>query len=117
MLKKLVEGEENKPEEIMIPKQSLEVVIEAIIKGKKPIVGHFPNLDIGLIFHTFIDELPPLYEEFCAVINDLFPYIFDTKVLSRRIQYKMKGLKVDLASLFRACFNEKLLQPFSNLCF
>ena len=46
-------------------KESLEVVIEAIIKGKKPIVGHFPNLDIGLIYHTFLDELPFTYEEFC----------------------------------------------------
>lgn len=39
----------------------------------------------------------------------------DTKVLSRRIQNRLKGLKVDLASLFRACFNPKLLEQYSNL--
>ncbi len=37
------------------------MVIEAIIKGRKPIVGHFPNLDIGLIFHSFLCDIPETY--------------------------------------------------------
>jgi hypothetical protein len=44
----------------------------------------------------------------------MFPFIFDTKVLSRRIQSKLRGLKVDLASLFKACSNPKLLKPYAN---
>lgn len=38
-------------------------------------------------------------------------------MLSRRIQSKLKGLKVDLLSLFSACFNKKLLQPYCNFDF
>jgi hypothetical protein len=39
-------------------RRSLEVVIGKIIECSKPIVGHFPNLDIGLIYQAFIGELP-----------------------------------------------------------
>jgi hypothetical protein len=37
-------------------------VIEKIIACGKPIVGHFPNLDLGLIYHSFIAPLPASYE-------------------------------------------------------
>lgn len=93
---------------------SLREVFAAIIQGGKPIVGHFPNLDLGLIFQTFLKDLPPTYEEFCSQINYVFPWIFDTKVISRRLQSRLKGLKVDLGSLFKACSNPKLLKPYSN---
>lgn len=95
-------------------KASLKQVISAIIQGGKPLVGHFPNLDIGLIFQTFLKDLPESYHEFCSQINYVFPWIFDTKVLSRRLQSSLKGLKVDLSSLFKACSNPKLLRPYSN---
>lgn len=95
--------------------RTLEVVIEKIIECGKPLVGHFPNLDLGLIYHSFIDALPSTYEEFTLQINKLFPFIFDTKVLSRRLQNRMKSIKVDLKSLYRACFNKKLLQPYVNI--
>lgn len=82
---------------------------------RKPLIGHFPNLDLGLIYHNFLKNLPDSYEEFCYNINEFFPYVFDTKVLSRRIQKKLKGIKVDLSSLFKACFNPKLLQEYISL--
>ena len=43
-------------------KRTLQVVIEKIIECKKPIVGHFLNLDIGLIYHSFIDQLPETFQ-------------------------------------------------------
>ena len=32
-----------------------EIVIKNILENMKPLVGHFPNLDIGLIYAHFID--------------------------------------------------------------
>lgn len=93
----------------------LQILIQKIIDCKKPIVGHFPNLDLGLIYHSFIAKLPQHYPEFSDKINELFPYIFDTKVISRRLQSKLKSIKVDLKSLYRACFNKKLLQQHANI--
>lgn len=59
--------------------------------------------------------MPETYEEFSNHINKYFPYIFDTKILSRHIQSCLKSIKVDLKSLYRACFNPKLLQPYANI--
>lgn len=70
---------------------------------------------MGLIYHSFIGELPTTYEQFTDKINKLFPFIFDTKVISRRIQNRLKSIKVDLKSLYKACFNKKLLQPYANI--
>jgi hypothetical protein len=33
-------------------------IFAALITGRKPLIGHFPNLDIGLIYQTFITDLP-----------------------------------------------------------
>ena len=48
---------------------SLESIIAKIIDTKKPIVGFFPNLDLGLIYQAFIDDLPPTYEQWTDHIN------------------------------------------------
>ena len=97
--------------------KTLEVILEKIIKCAKPIVGHFPNLDIGLIYQSFIDDLPDTYEEFSCKINKLFPLFFDTKVISRKLQTKLKSIKVDLKSLYKAIFNPKLLEPHCDFNF
>ena len=39
----------------------LESIISCIIEHKKPIVGFFPNLDLGLIYQAFIDDMPESY--------------------------------------------------------
>lgn len=39
-------------------KASIRQIISAIIEGGKPIIGHFPNLDLGLIFQTYLRDLP-----------------------------------------------------------
>lgn len=97
--------------------RTLEVIFAKIIECSKPIVGHFPNLDIGLIYQAFIGELPETYEEFANNLNKLFPYIFDTKIISRRLQNKMKSIKVDLKSLYKSCFSKKGLEPYCNINF
>ena len=57
--KKKMEETETKPfKDESKEKASLKQVISAIIEDGKPIVGHFPNLDLGLIFQTFLRDLP-----------------------------------------------------------
>lgn len=80
-----------------------------MIKVGKPIIGHFPNLDLALIYHAFLGNIPATYEEYCERLLQKFPLIFDTKIISRRLQSSLKNLKVDLKSLFQGCFNPKLL--------
>lgn len=43
----------------------LSLVIEHMIKMKKPLVGHFASLDLGFLYQTFIGELPNSFAEFC----------------------------------------------------
>ncbi len=97
---------------------TFEIIIKAIIDNKKPLIGHFPNLDIGLLYTHFIDTLPEKFEDFSSSVNKLFPYFFDTKVISRRLQSKIKGhINVSLKPLFDQCLYGKILQPFSNIDF
>jgi poly(A)-specific ribonuclease len=91
------------------------LVIEHMIKLKKPIIGHYANLDLGFLYQTFIDELPETFAEFCKALKNLFPFIFDTKVVSKSVQKAMKNLRVDLSSLYDACHDSKLLGPYANI--
>jgi hypothetical protein len=81
----------------------LSIIVEHMIRLKKPLVGHFASLDLGFLYQTFIADLPDNYEEFCKSLRQMFPDILDTKVISKRVQPLIKGLKVDLSSLFAAC--------------
>lgn len=83
--------------------------MEKIIKCGKTVVGHFPNLDIGLMYDAFIGDLPDKYEDFSMKLTNMFPYFFDTKILSRRLQNVMKSIKVDLGSLYKSVFKQKQL--------
>ena len=48
---------EKKVENEKIEEKNIEPSIQALLKiisdRKIPIIGHFPNLDIGLIYHTY----------------------------------------------------------------
>ncbi len=45
----------------------------------------------------------------------MFPAIYDTKVLSKQLQNRMKHIRLDLSSLFKACLEAKTLKPFCNI--
>jgi hypothetical protein len=83
----------------------METIFHALITSKKPLVGHYLALDIGLIYQNFIADLPKTYAEFCSKLANLFPSIYDSKVLSKRLQPILKGLRIDLSSLYKACYN------------
>lgn len=50
--------------DIEVPNHSIEALLKIISDRQIPIVGHFPNLDIGLIYHTYLEPLPEKYEVF-----------------------------------------------------
>ncbi|XP_021956723.1 poly(A)-specific ribonuclease PNLDC1 [Folsomia candida] len=54
-------------------------VVKLMQEFKKPIVGHNMLLDIMLLYHQFVQELPSDYFEFKKQVHDLFPSVFDTK--------------------------------------
>lgn len=76
------------------------LIIEHIVKLRKPIIGHYATLDTGFLYHTFIDDLPDTFPEFCDRLTHFFPFIFDTKVVSMKVQKSLKSLRMDLTSLF-----------------
>jgi len=45
----------------------------------------------------------------------MFPYIYDTKILSRRVASHFKGMKVSLGSLYGACKDTRYLKNFCNV--
>lgn len=71
-------------------------LVEEMIKCKVPIVGHWNHLDIGFLYNQYIAPLPSTYLEYEADLINCFPYIYDTKVISKSIQKQIKGIKVDL---------------------
>jgi hypothetical protein len=42
-------------------------------------------LDLLYFYENFIDTLPETYKEFVFKINEVFPYIIDTKVLAKNL--------------------------------
>jgi len=58
------------------------IVVSALIKAKKPIVGHHFSLDLGFIVNQFVTDMPPTYSEYQEVVRSLFPVIFDTKYVA-----------------------------------
>lgn len=83
--KKLGETEEEKTDIAGICEEEMGVslVVAALIRSRKPIVGHNFIYDLGFLYHQFIDLLPPTYPLFKAKVHENFPTIYDTKVLAR----------------------------------
>ena len=58
-------------------------VIQCIQKSKKPLVGHNNAFDIFFLYNQFYDRLPETYVEFVQKWKELFPTIYDSKVLAK----------------------------------
>eukprot|EP01022_Parablepharisma_sp_SALTPOND_P016724 TRINITY_DN2520_c0_g1_i1.p9 TRINITY_DN2520_c0_g1~~TRINITY_DN2520_c0_g1_i1.p9 ORF type:complete len:336 (+),score=46.55 TRINITY_DN2520_c0_g1_i1:10321-11328(+) len=61
----------------------ISLVVSALIRCKKPMVGHNFIYDVGFLYHQFIDDLPENYELFKKRVHDCFPEIYDTKIIAR----------------------------------
>lgn len=88
-------------------------VIEALMKNKKPIIGHNMLYDIGFIYRMFLSangNLPPTYEDFVKSWKTHFPHpLYDTKVLSASCGSQIFS-KTDLKTILENCKNDKRLR-------
>ena len=94
------------------------LVADLLVKAKKPLIGHNMIYDILYLYNQFFDKLPETYEKFIEKVKlvsfykdnqwyELFPFVFDTKVLACRAEYFSKN---DLASLFNKCQTDNRLK-------
>lgn len=58
------------------------LVIEALIKYQKPIIGHNMFLDMLFMYHQFVGDLPATLDEFIFKWTGLFPSVYDTKCMA-----------------------------------
>jgi len=56
--------------------------MEHLSKSKKPLVGHNSFRDICHIYNDFFADLPPTLEEWREAIHNIFPSLFDTKIMT-----------------------------------
>lgn len=57
-------------------------VFRLLIYLKKPLVGHNLLQDILLMYESFESHLPHSYKTFKSLVHELFPIIFDTRVIA-----------------------------------
>ena len=61
------------------------VVIDALIDGRVPLIGHNCLIDVMHFYHKFIDsQFPGELTDFKTAANQHFPIIFDTKFLAKQ---------------------------------
>ena len=70
-------------------------IIEAIIKSKKPIVGHNCYFDLVFLYTSFIGDLTS-YNKFKSDIRTYFCEIYDTKYISNHeYSHIFSGTRLD----------------------
>jgi len=83
------------------------------------LIGHNASIDLCLLYHNFIDQLPNSFLEFAHKIHHLFPKILDSKLAANffREKYNLqKKMQNNLEHLFKECYiNDKGLKPFNNV--
>lgn len=60
------------------------LIFQAIIKAKKPVLGHNMFLDLALCFHHFIKPLPEDSDEFRRELHEAIPLIMDSKTVASK---------------------------------
>ncbi|XP_073983043.1 pre-piRNA 3'-exonuclease trimmer-like isoform X3 [Rhodnius prolixus] len=95
-------------------------VFKLLMKSKKPLVGHNLLYDLLIMYHQFYQDLPPSYNSFKSTLHEMFPEIYDTKLMAFEIQKLLnKVLLYDtsLGNLYALLQDEGgiIYQPFINL--
>ncbi|NWI70614.1 PNDC1 ribonuclease, partial [Todus mexicanus] len=70
---------------ILLSARGFTNLFRAIVKAKKPLVGHNMLMDLMHLHDKFYKPLPESYEEFKRNIHNLFPVIIDTKTVTKSI--------------------------------
>ncbi|KAE8454123.1 hypothetical protein EG329_005047 [Mollisiaceae sp. DMI_Dod_QoI] len=68
--------------EAIAVKEEFKNIVKALEGKKQIIVGHNLFTDLGFLYKTFIGTLPTSVKRFQEAINELFPFIIDTKYLA-----------------------------------
>jgi len=90
------------------------LVMQEIIKARKPFVGHNLFLDLLFLYNQFIDDLPEHLEIFIAQIQKLFPYVYDTKCMATSLSLFNK---TDLNSMSTQIFQTKKFKNYLEFDF
>ncbi|XP_078093180.1 poly(A)-specific ribonuclease PNLDC1-like [Mustelus asterias] len=69
-------------------------VFRDLVGANKPLVGHNMLLDLMYIHDKFYRSLPESFAEFKANIHKLFPSVFDTKHISKRMKQEFQSLQI-----------------------
>ncbi|XP_008121494.1 poly(A)-specific ribonuclease PNLDC1 isoform X1 [Anolis carolinensis] len=72
-------------EQIILCAKGFTNLFQALVKAKKPLVGHNMMMDLLHLHEKFYNPLPENYEEFKKNMHTLFPIILDTKNISKSI--------------------------------
>lgn len=83
------------------------LVVEELIKAKKPVVGHNMIYDIIYLYNQFIGDLPLTYIEFIQEWYSRFPSVYDNKVLSSAAEYFGR---TDLGKVYEKCTNDERIK-------
>jgi hypothetical protein len=90
-------------EDLFKLEMGMSLVIEEIIKSKKPLVGHNPMYDWLYVYNQFVAPLPNSYTDFIREWNSKFPTTFDSKVLAFK---SMAFYRTSLGDVFDKCTND-----------
>lgn len=90
--KRLVQTE-NLEEQLLDSLLGFTKVYQLIIKLKKPIIGHNILTDLALLVNSFDGPLPHSYTKFKSLLHNLFPVVYDTKILSYELRNSVPEAK------------------------
>lgn len=62
------------------------LIVKMLEKARKPLVFHNAFGDILFFYNQFIEPLPASYKRFKCNLNELFPYIYDNKLISNKLK-------------------------------
>ncbi|XP_038668975.1 poly(A)-specific ribonuclease PNLDC1-like [Scyliorhinus canicula] len=70
------------------------LVFRELVGANKPLIGHNMLLDLMYIHDKFYRSLPESFADFKTNIHKLFPSVFDTKHISKRMRQEFQSLQI-----------------------
>uniref|UniRef100_A0A0V0GB39 Putative polya-specific ribonuclease parn-like domain-containing protein 1 n=1 Tax=Triatoma dimidiata TaxID=72491 RepID=A0A0V0GB39_TRIDM len=61
-------------------------LFKLLTRSKKPLVGHNLLFDLLIMYNQFYQQLPSNYTTFKNKVHEMFPHIYDTKLMAFEIQ-------------------------------
>ena len=84
------------------------LVVQEMIRFKRPLVGHNLFLDLLFLYQQFIDDLPALFEDWVVEFQSMFPVVYDTKCIGTTLALTTKTDLNSMANVFQT--NKKYKQ-------